>query len=149
MRVGEWAHVTHTSLTPKDVSELLRKAWRLQESEQWDEMLAIAVEARAISERIGFASGHPRALAVEAFVHYIRSDFNTALRLCTEALHLASGDVEAEARTRGVLALVHCDLGNYREALSSSEHAIDLLTRPGDEIAKAFAYALREGYCWL
>ena len=108
-------------------------------------MLAIAAEARAISERIGFTCGHPRALAVEAFVHYIRSDFNTALSLCTEALHCASGDVETEARTRGVLALVHWNLGNYREALRSSEQAINLLDRPGDEIAKAFAYAVKGG----
>ena len=39
-----------------------------------------------------FASGHPRAPAVEAFVHYIRSDFKTAFSLCTEALQLASDD---------------------------------------------------------
>ena len=108
-------------------------------------MLAIAAEARATSERIGFAPGHPRALAVEAFVSYIRSDFGTALGLCTEALHAACGDIEAEARTRGVLALVHWNLGNYREALRSSEQSIILLDRPGDEIAKAFAYAIKGG----
>jgi signal transduction histidine kinase len=128
-----------------DVSELLRKAWQLQESEQWDDMLAIAAEARTVSERVGFAAGHPRALAVEAFVHYIRSDFKAALSVCAEALHLASGDIEAEARTRGVLALVHWNLGNYREALRSSDLAISLLARPGDEVAKAFAYAIKGG----
>jgi signal transduction histidine kinase len=133
------------SLTANDVSELLRKAWHLQDTEQWDEMLRLAAEARAISERIGFTLGRPRALAVEAFVYYIRSDFKTSLSLCTEALRLASGDAEAEGRTRAVLALVHWSLGNYPEALRSSDEAIRLLGRPGDEISKAFAYAVKGG----
>jgi signal transduction histidine kinase len=127
------------------VSEILLSAWQLQESEKWDQMLALAAEARALSENVGFPLGHPRALAIEAFVHYIRSDFDTALRRCTEALRLGAGDAETEARTRGVLALVHWTLGNYQEALRSSDRSIKMLTRPGDEALKAFAYAVKGG----
>lgn len=129
----------------EQVSELLRRAWQLQESEQWDEMLALATEARNLAEAAGFAPGRPRALAVEAFVHYIRSDFKTALAECIEALRLAGGDAEAEARTRGVLALVHWSLGNYEEALRNSDQSIELLDRPGEEVPKAFAYAVKGG----
>ena len=127
------------------ISALLHKAWQLQSSEQWDEMLALATEARELSDRIGFSPGRPRALAVEAFVHYIRSDLRTALAQCIEALRLSGGDVEAEARVRGVLALVHWSLGNYEEALRNSDQSIELLNRPGDEVPKAFAYAVKGG----
>ncbi|HYI93076.1 MAG TPA: tetratricopeptide repeat protein, partial [Bryobacteraceae bacterium] len=127
------------------ISALLHKAWQLQASEQWDEMLALAAEARELSDRIGFSPGRPRALAVEAFVHYIRSDFRTALAQCIEALRLSRGDIEAEARVRGVLALVHWSLGNYEEALRNSDQSIELLSRPGDEVPKAFAYAVKGG----
>ena len=58
-------------LMSAQISALLHKAWQLQSSEQWDEMLALAAEARELSDRIGFSPGRPRALAVEAFVHYI------------------------------------------------------------------------------
>jgi signal transduction histidine kinase len=108
-------------------------------------MLALATEARNLSEQIGFGAGRPRALAVEAFVHYIRSDLKTALAQCIESLRLGAGDVEAEARTRGVLALVHWSLGNYEEALRNSDQSIELLERPGDEVPKAFAYAIKGG----
>lgn len=127
------------------VSELLHKAWRLQASEQWDDMLALATEARDLSERIGFRPGPPRALAVEAFVHYIRSDLKTALAQCIESLRLGAGDIEAESRTRSVLALVHWSLGNYEEALRNSDQSIELLDKSGDKVPKAFAYAIKGG----
>jgi signal transduction histidine kinase len=108
-------------------------------------MLALAAEARSMSEEIGFAAGIPRALAVQAFVHYTRSDFRTALSECIEALHMGVGDAEAECRARSVLALVHWSLGNYEEALKNGDRAIDLFDAIGDRVTKAFALAVKGG----
>jgi signal transduction histidine kinase len=127
------------------ITELLRTAWEFRDSEQWEQMLALAAEARNLSEQSGFAPGVPRALAVQAFVHYIRADFRTALALCIEALQLASGDVEAESRARSVMAMVHWSLGNYEEALKNGERAIELLDRLKDRVSKAFALTIKGG----
>lgn len=108
-------------------------------------MLALAAEARSLSEQIAFAPGIPRSLAVQAFVHYIRSDFRTALSECIEALQLAAGDAEAECRARSVLAMVHWSLGNYEEALKNGDRAIELLDRLGDRVTSAFALAVKGG----
>lgn len=127
------------------ISHLLKTAWEFRESEQWEEMLALAAEARALSEQIGFAPGVPRSLAVQAFVHYIRADFRTALSECIDSLQLAAGDVEAECRARSVLALVHWSLGNYEEALKNGERAIELLDRLDDRVGRAFALTVKGG----
>jgi signal transduction histidine kinase len=108
-------------------------------------MLALAAEARSLSEQTGFAPGVPRSLAVQAFVHYIRSDFRTALSECIEALQQSAGDAEAECRARSVLALVHWSLGNYEEALSNGDRAIELLDQIGDRFGKAFALTIKGG----
>ena len=71
------------------ISHLLNSAWQFRESEHWEDMLALAAEARALSEKTGFAPGVPRSLAVQAFVHYIRADFRTALAECIDALQYA------------------------------------------------------------
>ena len=65
--------------------------------------------------------GYPSGLALRAFVHYIRADFPAALADCMSALRDASGDANAEARTRGVLAMVHWSLGNYEEAMRNGD----------------------------
>ncbi len=138
---GESVTVTATDR----VSQLLATAWQLRESEQWDRMLALAEEARSVSEDAGFGPGIPRAIAIQAFVHYIRADFRTALSECIEALQLASGDADAECRARSVLALVHWSLGNYEEALKNGDRAINLLELVGDGVTKAFAFAVKGG----
>jgi signal transduction histidine kinase len=125
------------------ISHLLKTAWEFRESEHWEEMLTLAAEARALSHEIGFAPGVPRSLAVQAFVHYIRADFRTALAECIDALHLAAGDVEAECRARSVLAMVHWSLGNYEEALKNGEQAIELLHRLDDRVGRAFALTVK------
>ncbi|HYO81013.1 MAG TPA: tetratricopeptide repeat-containing sensor histidine kinase [Bryobacteraceae bacterium] len=124
---------------------MLREAWSLRESEQWERMLQMADEARLLSEQSGFNQGVPRALALRAFVHYIRSDFRTALSECIEALHLAAGDAEAECRTRSVLSMVHWSLGNYEEALKNGERSIELMEVLGDRVTMAFAFAVKGG----
>ena len=133
-------------MTPKDrISELLASAWQLRESEQYDRMLELAEEARSLSEETGFTAGVPRAIAVRAFVHYIRSDFRVALTECIEALHMAHGDSEAEGRARSVLAMVHWSLGNYEEALKNGDRALELLQALGDGVATAFGMAVKGG----
>jgi signal transduction histidine kinase len=127
------------------IADLLRTAWEFRESEKWEEMLALAEEARSLSEQIGFRPGLPRSIAVRAFVHYIRADFPTALSEAIEALQLAAGDLEAECRARSVLAMVHWSLGNYEEALNNGERTIELLDRMGDRAAKAFALTIKGG----
>jgi signal transduction histidine kinase len=127
------------------IENLLKTAWQARDSEQWDHMLELAAEARMLSEQAGFAPGIPRSLALQAFVHYIRSDLRTALSECIKALHLAAGDAEAECRARSVLAMVHWSLGNYEEALKNGERAIELLDVIGDKVTKAFAFAVKGG----
>ena len=127
------------------VSELIKAAWQLRDSEQWDRMLALADEARSLSEQGGFAPGIPRALAVRAFVHYIRSDFESAVHEGIEALQLSPGDDEAESSARSVLALVHWTLGNYEEALRNSDRSIQLLELLDERASKAFAFAVKGG----
>ncbi len=132
-------------MVSEKISELVKTAWQLRESEQWDRMLALAEEARRLSEEHGVALGVPRALAIQAFVHYIRSDFEGALAESIEALRLSAGDEEAESRARSVLALVHWTLGNYEEALRNSERSIQLLELLGEGVDKAFAFAVKGG----
>jgi signal transduction histidine kinase len=127
------------------VSGLLKSAWQLRESEQWDRMMALADEARELSEKSGFAQGIPRAIAIRAFVHYIHSDFASAVSECIEALRLSAGDPETESRARSVLALVHWTLGNYEEALRNSDKSIQLLDALDEQVSKAFAYAVKGG----
>jgi signal transduction histidine kinase len=127
------------------ISHLLNTAWQFRESEHWEEMLALAAEARALAEKSGFGPGVPRSLAVQAFVHYIRADFRTALAECIDALQMAGGDLEAECRARSVLAMVHWSLGNYEEALKNGERAIALLERLDDRVGTAFAYTVKGG----
>ncbi len=129
----------------EQVSALLRSAWQMRESEQWDQMMALAEQARVLSEREGFAQGVPRAMAIQAFVHYIRSDFASAVSECIEALRLSAGDAETESRARSVLALVHWTLGNYEEALRNSDRSIQLLDTLDEQVSKAFAYAVKGG----
>lgn len=129
----------------EQVASLLDAAWRLRDSEDWEQMLALAGQARELSESVGYSAGISRALALQAFVHYIRSDFRKALAECIEALHLALGDAEAECRARSVLAMVHWSLGNFEEALKNGDRAIEMLDVIGDRVTKAFALAIKGG----
>src|SRR5690606_11729760 len=86
-----------------------------------------------------------RALGLRAFVHYIRSDYKTALSECTDALRLAAGNKDAEGKVRLVLAHVHWSLGNFDEALRQAARASEMLRESGDRINEAFCHALRGG----
>lgn len=129
----------------EQISSVIKQAWQLRETEEWDRMLALGQEARVLAEQHGVSDAIPRALAVQAFAHYIRSDYESALNECIEALRLAAGDTESESRARSVLALVHWTLGNYEEALRNSDRAIDLLEVIGEPVSKAFAFAVKGG----
>lgn len=108
-------------------------------------MLSLADEARALSEQDSYTHGIACAIAVQAFVFYIRSDFETALSRSIEALRVAAGDEIAESRARSVLAMVHWTLGNYSEALRNSDRSIQLLEHLGERGSTAFAFAVKGG----
>lgn len=128
-----------------EISSLLSTAWQQRVSEQWDRMFELANEARALSEQRGDRKGLAEALAVRAFVFYIRSEFDAALGECIEALRLSAGDPAAESRARVVLSMVHWTLGNYEEALRNTDQGIEALERVDDPAAKAFAFAVKGG----
>ena len=127
------------------ISALLHKAWQLQSSEQWDEMLALAAEARELSARIRFSPGRPRALAVEAFVHYIRSDLRPLWRNASSLSALAGVTLKQKrvpgACWRWSTGALEITKKLFATAISPSI----FLNRPGDEVPKAFAYAVKGG----
>ncbi|HET8550585.1 MAG TPA: tetratricopeptide repeat-containing sensor histidine kinase [Bryobacteraceae bacterium] len=127
------------------VRELIEEAWNLRETEQWDKLLATAAEAKRLAEEYGDQTGVSLALSAQGFVHYIRSDFQTALSYCMDALKLSYGHVQAEGRARGILAMVHWSLGNYDEALKQGDRSLELLARAGDSITEAFAFSAKGG----
>jgi len=101
--------------------------------------LALAREARALAERLGYAEGRALAVGLEGHALYLLSDHAAALALVTEALEGLDPASEAHRRLRSVLASIHVSLGNYEEAL-----AIAL-----DQLEQARARGDREGEGWL
>jgi signal transduction histidine kinase len=128
-----------------DIAALIKTAWQQRDTEQWDRMLDIANELREVAEQKGERTGVAQALAIRAFVFYIRSEFETALGECIEALRLSAGDPDPESRARGVLAMVHWTLGNYEEALRNTDQAIAALEQVDEPASKAFAFAVKGG----
>jgi signal transduction histidine kinase len=131
--------------TKQRVRELVDQAWNLREGEHWDRLLATAEEARDLALAIGDQAGASLALSAQGFVHYIRSDFTTALSCCVEALKLSYGDEQAEGRARGILSMVHWSLGNYDEALKQGDRALEILESGDDRLTQAFAFSAKGG----
>lgn len=128
-----------------EADRLIRSAMELRELEQWDEMVALSNQAFEISQRIEYRGGLARSIGIQAFVHYVRSNYRTALASCVEAMRLANGDPEIEARVRPVFALVHWSLGNFEEALRHTSQSMTLLRTIDDPISQAFNYAIQGG----
>jgi two-component system NtrC family sensor kinase len=131
--------------TAERVKALLELAYALREQEEWDRMLELTSEAIVLAEANGDSDSLARGLSLRAFVHYIRSDYQTALAECGDALRLAAGNIDTEGKARIVLAHVHWSLGNFEEALRQSKRASEMLRQSGDRITEAFCHALRGG----
>jgi signal transduction histidine kinase len=131
--------------TRERVAALNDLAYSLTGYEQWDRMQTLALEAATLAHSIEFAHGEGRALGILAFVQYIRSDFKAALANCMQALTLARGDAEAEARIRVVLGMVQWTLGNFDEALRHIERSLPVLREVKDPSTEAFAMAAKGG----
>ena len=124
---------------------LLKFALELRGHEDWDEMFTLASEARELSEAIDYPRGLSFSLGTQAFVHYIRSNYETALDECMKALALAGSDPEGEGKIRTVLSLVHWSIGNFDEALRNADRSRQLLHQLGCPIDEAFAHNIRGG----
>ena len=129
------------------ILELIRSAWNLLESEQWDEMLAKAGEAQAAAKKAGFSVGVSRSLSVQAFVHYIRSDFQTALSECVEALRIGGSDAETKVPARGVLALVNWSWAITRRHFGIATAPCRCWKIPTTRLPKRSASRFVEGFC--
>jgi signal transduction histidine kinase len=94
----------------------LADALRTREPER---QLALADEARARAERLGYARGRARALGAAGRAYYFLSDYDAALPLLTEALTYFDGEGDAEGARpfRGMLPRLYAGLGQYEEAL--------------------------------
>jgi signal transduction histidine kinase len=128
------------------VDQLSREAFHLRESEQWDDMLTMAEEARELAETIDYRAGIARAVAVRAFVRYMRSDFQAAINDCMDAIEMSAGqDAEGEGKALATLAMVNWTLGNYEEALRHGDRAMELIHASGDEITYGFGFLVKAG----
>ena len=136
---------TASEATRERVAALNALAYSLTGYEQWDRMQSLASEAASIAHAIGDGPGEGRALGIQAFVQYIRSDFKAALANCMQGLTLASGDSEAEARIRVVLGMVQWTLGNFDEALRHIERCLPVLREAEDLMTEAFETAAKGG----
>jgi len=124
---------------------LAEEAFALRTTEQWERMMAMAQEIRALSEPIGYRAGVARALALSAFVHYIRSDLHTAIDELMRALPLIENDAKTEARIGGLLAMVHWSLGNYDEMTRVGERAAQLYALVPNAEEEGFVLTTRGG----
>jgi signal transduction histidine kinase len=124
---------------------LISVAFHRRNLERWDEMIAMATEARELSESIGYSAGIASGMGLQAFVYYIRSEYDTSLAHCMKALSLTENDPDTEGKIRGVLSLVHWSLGNFEEALKQSDRSRGLVHQSGDGISEAFAFTVRGG----
>lgn len=124
---------------------LIRIAYRLRETEQWDRMLSLCLEAKSLADQLGDRPANAMAHTGVAFVHYIRSEFRTAFQECAEALQLGGGDETVECRARGLLALIHWSMGNYESAAREGLQAIELARRLGLRGELAYGLTSRGG----
>jgi hypothetical protein len=75
----------------------------------------------------GETNGVALASAFDGFYNYIRANYQAAIAACAEGLRLASGESEAEATIRVLLAMVHWTLGNFQACLSEVDRSLPVL----------------------
>jgi tetratricopeptide (TPR) repeat protein len=131
--------------TKERLSVLLELAYALRVSEQWDRMITLSLEAAEIARAFEDSLSEGRALAVLAFVQYIRSDLKSALANCTKALQLTMGDEHSQANIGVIVAMVQWTLGNFDEALRHIDRSLPALREVQDQTTEAFAVVAKGG----
>ena len=111
--------------------------------EENERRIALAREARALAERLGYDAGGALAMGLEGAGLYFRSEHLAALPLLLEALAFAEahpGEINPEyvGRLNGTLASVHVSLGNYEEALSLALRLLEKARARGDHQSEAW-----------
>ena len=141
----------HLSETPADpdprprVDLLLKLAMELRGLEDWEEMAVLATEALELSEHVGYTHGIAHGIGIQAFVHYIRSEYEVALDKAMKALAIAGDDVEGEGKLRTILSLVQWSIGNFDEALRNADRSRALLHQASEPVDEGFAHTIRGG----
>lgn len=139
-------NVTPASVDPRGrVNLLLQLGLQKRGVESWEEIWALASEAKELAESIGYTSGIAGGLGLQAFALYVHSDYDQALAYAMKALALAQGDADSEGKIRTVLSLVHWSIGNFDEALRHCERSCEQLRESGDRIGEGFALTIRGG----
>lgn len=131
--------------TKERLAAMIALGMALRGTEQFDRLQTLSLEAAAIARAIDDSPGEAIALGMLAFVQYIRSDLKSSLANCMQALRLATGDAEADAKIRVVLGMVQWTLGNFDEALRHLERCLPVLRETDDRITEAFAVAAKGG----
>jgi signal transduction histidine kinase/tetratricopeptide (TPR) repeat protein len=139
-------NVTPASVDPRGrVDLLLQLGLQKRGVERWDEIWALASEAKELAESIGYTAGIAGGLGLQAFALYVHSDYEQALAYAMKALALAQGDADGEGKVRTVLSLVHWSIGNFDEALRHCDRSCEQLRESGDRIGEGFALTIRGG----
>ena len=96
--------------------------------------------ARARAADLGHAAGHAYATAYLAGSHYMRSEYEPALRLFTEALTEMDplGDLGGRAFVLSGLSNVQIGLGHYEDALEAAVDALQIVRALGDRHREAW-----------
>lgn len=131
--------------TKERLAALVELAYALRASEQWDRMQALSLEAIEIARTFEDGLSEGRAVAVLAFVQYIRSDLKSALANCTKALQLTIGDAHSQATIGVIVAMVQWTLGNFDEALRHIDRSLPGLREVKDQTTEAFAVVAKGG----
>jgi hypothetical protein len=83
---------TPASADPRGrVDLLLQLGLQKRGVERWDEIWAVASEAKELAESIGYTAGIAGGLGLQAFALYVHSDYEQALTYAMKALALAQG----------------------------------------------------------
>src|SRR5262245_20902387 len=136
-------NVTPASVNPRGrVDLLLQLGLQKRGVERWDEIWALASEAKELAEAIGYTAGIAGGLGLQAFALYVHSDYEQALAYAMKALSLAQGDADGEGKIRTVLSLVHWSIGNFDEALRHCGRSCEQLQESGDRIGEGFALTI-------
>jgi tetratricopeptide (TPR) repeat protein len=109
-------------------AEVLERQGRL------DEALATVGEARAIFRRLGAASEETQALIGQGRIHLVRAHYEAARDIYAPVVARVreTGDPWVERIVRNHIAIIQLCLGNFADAMTSAERALELCRRLGD-----------------